>query len=392
MKKNINILIIATGMPKYDLNSGDLRFYTIIKILAENFNIYYFCTSDRDKGSRYAEKLKQLGIEIHFGSSSFSDILRSNKYILAFFEFYYTINYYVDRLRILQPECRIVVDTVDIHYMRLLMKYSLTKNENDLRIMEETRLKEISAYEKADLLITVTEDDAVALKDEMKYFNYYVIPNVHDIVISDMPVQKNTLIFVGGFNHEPNVDAMVYFCKQVFPLIREKYNVNLVIVGSNPPEQVQTLNNTHITVTGFVESTTPYLHSSYISIAPLRFGAGMKGKIGEAMAHGLPVVTTSVGAQGMGLEHGVNILIADSERDFADSVLQLLFNDELYEKISKNSLQFVQENYTTELVEIKLKYMVDTIMDIPAMKMTVKDKIMFLYLYLLQRIRPNKQG
>jgi hypothetical protein len=88
----------------------------------------------------------------------------------------------------------------------------------------------------------------------------------------------------------------------------------------------------------------------------------------------------------------VNILIADSERDFADSVLQLLFNDELYEKISKNSLQFVQENYTTELVEIKLKYMVDTIMDIPAMKMTVKDKIMFLYLYLLQRIRPNKQG
>jgi glycosyltransferase involved in cell wall biosynthesis len=109
------------------------------------------------------------------------------------------------------------------------------------------------------------------------------------------------MIFVGGFRHEPNIDAVVYFCEEILPRVKNVIpEARFTIVGSYPPVEVKNLNNEYITVTGHVSSTTPYLQESYVSVAPLRYGAGMKGKIGEAMAHGLPVVTTT---KGVGMDY-----------------------------------------------------------------------------------------
>src|ERR1039457_3553775 len=347
-----------------------------------------FCLSEKDKGNRYEDELKGFGIELQFGSTEFADFLHKKSFKLALFEFYYTLDFHLERLRLLQPKCRIVMDTVDVHYMRLQMKYELTRDEADLRSMQETRAKELAAYEKSDLLVTVTKDDAIGLKSDLGDFRYFIIPNIHEIVISNSQPQKNTLIFVGGFSHDPNVDAMLYFCNQVLPLVRENADVKLIIVGSNPPEQVQALQNDHVTVTGYVESTTPYLHDSYISVAPLRFGAGMKGKIGEAMAHGLPLVTTSVGAQGMGLKHGDNILIADSEQDFAEAILHLLKDNELYGTIRNNGLRYIQDNFTSEHVAALLTKLVTTIADVPIKRMPLKEKLGFYFDYIMRLAKP----
>jgi glycosyltransferase involved in cell wall biosynthesis len=105
------------------------------------------------------------------------------------------------------------------------------------------------------------------------------------------------------------------------------------------------LENENIKITGFVPKTSTYLHQSHVSVAPLRYGAGMKGKIGEAMAHGVPVVTTSIGAQGMGLTDRENILIADSPQSFAAAVLELLNDSCMYKKIRKNAIQIIDDNY-----------------------------------------------
>ena len=135
-----------------------------------------------------------------------------------------------------------------------------------------------------------------------------VVPSTYPVA-RDVPgfTQRvpRSLLFVGGFQHSPNPDAVLFFCRQVLPLVRRSLpGVTVTIVGDAPPKEVIALSSAQITVTGWVPHVEPYLASHCISIAPLRFGAGLKGKIMEAMGTGLPVVTTSVGAEGMELVHG----------------------------------------------------------------------------------------
>lgn len=281
-----------------------------------------------------------------------------------------------------------VVDTVDVHYLRLKQKYDLTKDETDFAIYQETKENELRIYRKADAVITVTRDDAVALLEESLDIPCEVVPNIHEICLNDTPPERNTLIFVGGFSHDPNVDAVLYFCSDILPLIRNSTpDVHFTIVGSNPPDEIRMLENEFITVTGYVPETTTYLHRSHVSIAPLRYGAGMKGKIGEAMAHEVPVVTTSVGAQGMGLDDRENVMIADSPGDFATAVLELLNDTCLYEDIRNKALQFITDNYTSAQAAIAIFVALDKTCQKLAKKMTFHEKFGFFHGYITQKIK-----
>jgi glycosyltransferase involved in cell wall biosynthesis len=190
---------------------------------------------------------------------------------------------------------------------------------------------------------------------------------------------------VGGFNHEPNIDAVLFFCEDVLPRIRKVMpETRFTIVGSNPPPKILALNNDFITVTGYVPSTTPYLEKSYVSVAPLRYGAGMKGKIGEAMAHGLPVVTTTVGAEGMGLKDRENILIADTSEDFSKCVIELMLDDDLYRRIQKNSMEYIEKNFTPEKVGNQIEHILSELNGLPVRKLSLSDKTAFLLKYALK--------
>jgi glycosyltransferase involved in cell wall biosynthesis len=180
-----------------------------------------------------------------------------------------------------------------------------------------------------------------------------VLPNVHAVYPPADPAMAmpNSMVFVGGFQHEPNVDAMLYFCGEVMPLIKKQIpNARLSIVGSNPPAAIQALASESIDVTGYVPDTTPYLEKSSVSIAPLRYGAGMKGKIGEAMSHGLPVVTTSVGAEGFGMTPGEHILVGDSAAEFAEHVIRLMQDQTLHERIRLAGWEFIRSRYSVDAV------------------------------------------
>ncbi|EKD28317.1 MAG: hypothetical protein ACD_79C00341G0004 [uncultured bacterium] len=154
--------------------------------------------------------------------------------------------------------------------------------------------------------------------------------------------------------HEPNVDAAMYLVKDIFPLILQVVpDVTLKLVGDSPPECVRQLSSDCIEVTGFVQSTAPYLEQSAVSVAPLRYGAGIKGKIGEAMAHGVPVVTTPIGAEGYGVNMQ-NLLIAKDNEQFAEYVVRLFNDNDLYERIRKNGWQLVYDEYSEHAVREKI--------------------------------------
>lgn len=383
------ILIIAPTLPRFDKSSGDLRLYSIIELLAREYDITFFTNHFQAGDELYAAQLRQWGVTVSGQEMSFGDLLENNSFTTAIIEFYFAAEYYLPRLRLLQPHCKVVIDSVDVHFLRERMKAETTGKSMDFVKAETTKVRELAIYSKADLVVTVTGDDAAVLEGECPGLLLGVVPNIHLLEpCTGDGCAGRTLIFVGNFNHDPNVDAVLFFVKDVLPLVWENTpDARLLIVGSNPTKDVMALACEQIEVTGFVPATTPYLHASAVSVAPLRYGAGMKGKIGEAMAHGLPVVTTSVGAQGMGLVHGKNVMIADAPDDFARSVLKLLNDKELYSTIKQNALSHIENNYTPAQVTESLKKLLRDLTSIAPKKMSLRDKGMFFYKYLLDKIK-----
>lgn len=382
------ILIISPHVPRFDMNSGDLRLYFLIEILTQKYEITFVANYYKPADDAYISLLERLGVIVYTEQFSLPNLLRTEKFKLAILEFYFTAEFYMDRIKILQPECRVVVDTVDVHYLRLKQKYDLTRDEAHFARYRNTKEQELSVYRKADAVITVTREDAAALLEESSDISCEVVPNIHEICLSETLPERSTLIFVGGFSHDPNVDAVLYFCRDILPLIRnDEPDLLFIIVGSNPPDEIVKLQNEAIRVTGYVPKTTDYLHRSCVSVAPLRYGAGMKGKIGEAMAHGVPVVTTSVGAEGMGLIHRKNAMIADSAQDFADSVLELLSNCNLHATVRENAIRLIDDNYTPPQVAVSMINVFEKVCNRVAKRMSFVDKSKFLINYLYDRIK-----
>ena len=163
-----------------------------------------------------------------------------------------------------------------------------------------------------------------------------IVSNIHDVPAPGPGfADRRGLVFVGSFGHVPNVGAITSFVEEVWPRVRAAVgDMTLTIVGPKPPAEVQALAGEGITVTGWVPETRPHLDAARISIAPLRFGAGVKGKIGEAMSLGLPVVTTTVGAEGMGLVDGEHALVVDDPDAMAAAIVRLHGDPELWGALS----------------------------------------------------------
>lgn len=351
----MNVLVVSP-YPLFDRASGDLRFFQMLEMMSAHGHRVDLCPVGQDwqrphvgeEGiARYRAAL--AGIGVNTLPADVLGALRSRSgYDLVIFEFFYYAMQWMEAARLYQPQARMVVDSVDVHYLRLRAKARLTGLASDLASAEETREKELAVYRTADMVITVTADDASALLAEIPALCVDVVPNIHPVhePLSVLPGGPMRAIFVGSFRHEPNVDGIEFFCREVWPQVRATLpDATLDIVGDAPPASIQTSEEAGIKVHGWVEETAPYLRSATISVAPLRFGAGMKGKIGEAMSHGLPVITTTVGAEGMGFTHGRDILIADSASAFAQAMLQLHADPTLRDALAKAGHAFIRDRY-----------------------------------------------
>jgi len=355
------ILAIAPFYPMFDRAAGDFRLYTLLKILAGKhdvtFHPYHLERQRQLYGAtemqRYGERLSALGIKLW--DREWYRIIKSQSFDVVLFEFYYAAQMHLRNIRIWQPGAHTVIDTVDVHFKRLFSKAHITGEVADLRAANEMKDAELAIYRNADLVVAVTASDREALLNEAPNLDVRIIPTIHSApdCVSKGEARKDlhSLIFVGNFNHEPNVDGILYFCREILPSIRKAVSdVRLKIVGNEPPEAVRSLACEFIEVTGYVPDLTPYLLSSVASIAPLRFGAGMNGKIGEAMSYGLPVVTTSVGMEGFRLTPGENVLVADTPDEFSTAVIRLIQDRELSQHISANGRKFIEETFSEAAV------------------------------------------
>lgn len=382
------VLVVSPWVPRRDMNSGDLRLHSILEILSREYQISLVAGSYRPEDDFYISLLEKFGVTVYSKEFPLKKLLEKERFRIAILEFYSTAEYYLDRIKILQPDCRLIVDSVDVHFARLYQKYELTKDVNDFAAFQKTKKEELCIYRKADAVITVSMEDASAILNESPDIKCEIVPNIHEINLCDVRPEKNTLIFVGGFNHHPNVDAVLHFYNEILPLIKNEIpDIKFMVVGNIPPKEIRELENESVKVTGHVPVTSPYLHRSCISVAPLRYGAGMKGKIGEAMAHGVPVVTTSVGAQGMGLTDRKNVLIANSPRTFADAVVELLNDKSLYETIKKNAIQLINDKYIPEIVAQTMNLVLESVCERQGKRLNTYDKLVFFNNYIIQKVK-----
>jgi sugar transferase (PEP-CTERM/EpsH1 system associated) len=207
---------------------------------------------------------------------------------------------------------------------------------------------------EAGRCLMMSEIDRQLLLAENPRLQVTVIPNGVDTrAYKALPHRAGgpSLLFVGNMVYRPNIDAMLYFCANIFPLIKRQVpKVELWIVGLNPPEEIRQLSSDRIHVTGQVSELKPYYQASQVCIVPLRAGSGTRLKILEAMAFGRPVVSTSVGCEGLDVRDGVHLFVADSAELFAQRTIELLTNPVLRDSFASRSRALVRERYDWDVI------------------------------------------
>ena len=343
--ENKTIVFISGAMPTHDKDSGSNRLLEIILAFKKlNYNCI-ICVENVFEDDIYVQFYKQLGVTVYVESlqfdsyKSFLKSLKSIDYI-----WYYgpnTLKNYLNKVSKFLPKAKSIFDMVDIHFLR----YKRAIELNPTRISLKKRFRKYFTIEtqlakKVDFVIAISDKEKTFMSDYLPKNEIITISNVHypKVKQEDIPSFDNreNLLFIGSA-HTPNIDAVHYLYDEIMPLVWDKLpNVKVQIIGSVDKE-INTISNKNIEFLGFVENVEPYFLNSKLMIAPLRYGAGVKGKVGQAFEYYLPVVTTSIGAEGMFLENDINAIIVDNATDFANKIIEVYNQSEIWEKLSKNS-------------------------------------------------------
>jgi O-antigen biosynthesis protein len=237
---------------------------------------------------------------------------------------------------------------VDLHFLRGHRDAELTQDEAKRKRAAEMEALELGLGSTSDAVVVVSTEERRLLKEKLPGRRIALISMIHDVQSEIPPYSsRRDCLFVGGFEHTPNVDAMIWFCSEIMPRVLEELpETKLHIIGSKIPESIRLLASEHIITHGYVERLEPFLESCVLSVAPLRYGAGVKGKITQSMSWGLPVVSTSIGAEGMHLEHEKNVLVADKAAVFARHIVHLHRDPELWQRLSQNGLRTIEEHFS----------------------------------------------
>ena len=360
-KQRKNILIIDRFVPTYDKDAGSYRIWNILKMLTELGHKVTFIGDDLMQYETYSGVLQQYGVEVVYSPyiQSIHDYLveRGNSFDVVILSRFHIAATHISTVKQYCSKAKIFLDTVDLEYLREFRRAAIENDENVLKNAQTLKTIDFNLAKECDITLVVSSVEREIMLKESPTLQVGILSIIHEIYppITSFSERKN-IMFLGGFDHLPNVDAVKYFVQEIFPSIkREIPDIKFYIVGSNPPKEIELLNSDDTIVTGYVKDLAPYFENFRALVAPLRYGAGVKGKIVEAMAHGLPVVTTSIGAEGMDLTDGENILTADNPEEFARKVV-ILYNDgTLWNKLSDNSLRTIDNKFSYRYTKTQIE-------------------------------------
>lgn len=349
------VLIVDALTPTPDQDSGSLRMANIMRLLIDEGAHVAFLPVNREHGGAYTEALQRSGVEAWYapfaGPTPGWLKQHGHRFDTVMVSRHYVARELLPLLRKYAPQAQIVFDCVDLHYLREFRGAELAKDASLMRGAQATRRLELGVIAQADATLVVSDAERALLAKDAPAARVELLSNVHRTARPGLPfVQRRDLVFVGGFRHPPNVDAVLWFADEVFPRLRARRpDLRFHCIGNHAPESILALARREgVSVHGHVPDIDPYMDGAKIGLAPLRYGAGVKGKVNLSMAHGQPVVATPCAVEGMHLRDGIDVLVAESAEDFAAAVLRLYDDETLWQTLSRNGLDNVARHFSPD--------------------------------------------
>jgi GT2 family glycosyltransferase/2-polyprenyl-3-methyl-5-hydroxy-6-metoxy-1,4-benzoquinol methylase/uncharacterized coiled-coil protein SlyX len=365
------VLVADHQVPTPDRDSGSVRMHQLLLALVELGQRVVFFPSNGALLQPYTAQLQEHGITVLAGPARQRDFVREAGpgLRLALLSRPAVAWAQLEELRRHAPRCLACYDTVDLHYLRLSRQAEVAAASGDTdgaaalaAQAAVSRELELGLVRATDVTLVVSDYEQSLLHDLVPEADVRVLSNVHQ-VWSEVPGPRGRagLLFVGSFDHHPNRDAVHWMVREVLPLVQHRHpGTVLHVVGSNPTLDVLALAGDTVLVHGWVANLAPLYRRCRLSVAPLRFGAGVKGKVGESMAAGLPVVCTPVAVEGMHLVAGEQVLVAPDAAGFAAHVVALLEDDALWSTLSTAAAGAIAERYAPQVARAALQDLLDT--------------------------------
>lgn len=263
---------------------------------------------------------------------------------------------YIDVVRECCPRAVVIFNPIDLDYLREERQAIVESSAELAQQAKQTKALELETVRKVDGTIVVSEAECEILNRDIPGANVTTIPILFSVKGNRAPFdERRDVFFLGGYQHKPNLDAVFYFVRSIWPLVKQKLpEAKFYVLGSNVTQEILALATDGVVVVGYVQDLSHYLDRCRMSVVPLRYGADMKGKIGTSMSCGVPCVATSVAVEGLGLKQGENILVGDTPENFAQEVVTLYTDKRLWDHLSISGLSFVEAHWSIKVGEGKL--------------------------------------
>lgn len=363
-----HILVIDHYIPRYDVDAGGRCTYMYLKQFVKMGLQVTFIGDNFAHDEPYRTELTNMGIEVLYGDwyyLNWKQWLAENG---RYFDYCYpqrphiTIKW-IDELKAKCPNAKIIYFAHDLHHLRESREYKLTGDEAHLKASKDWKDTEFKIFAAVDVVHVVGSYEQAYLQKQLQDKPVRNIPlYIYDSIPVPGSIEKafdkrKDALFVGGFGHPPNEDAVLWFAKEVYPTVLKKYpDMIWHIVGNKPSEAVKALECKNIIVHGRVsdEELEEFYHKCRIAVVPLRYGAGVKGKIVEAAYYQIPMITTTIGAEGMSTEEGT-MIVEDNAEDMAKAICDIYEDYDKLRQMSDAGAVFIERYFSQKAVDDVLR-------------------------------------
>ncbi|MDR2710737.1 MAG: glycosyltransferase [Burkholderiales bacterium] len=355
------ILMLDACMLTPDRDSGSLRMWHLLRLLAKSGRKVTFAAVSLEYRAPYVGQLQADGVEVlhlpYFNSIETFLQSRASEYDVIVLSRLEVAARWLSAVRKWAPRTFVVYDTVDLHFLRTEREAEVLDSAATRAQAETQRKQELQLIRAADRAWVVSPVEQSLLAPLLPGKKIALLSNIHEPKPDGLTFgERAGLLFIGSFRHPPNVDAMLWYGREVLPWLRQLLpGVVTTIIGGDLPASVKALAADDVIVTGYIEDIEPYFAATRVSIAPLRYGAGVKGKVNQAMSYGVPVVVTTMAAEGMRLTDGLDALIADDAQAFAEAIARVYQDETLWRQLSAAGRDNIQTHFSREVAARELE-------------------------------------
>lgn len=365
-------LFVDDAVPQHNKNAGALGTYLYLKLFTELGYRVVFIPDNHKALEPYTTELMQYGIEVKHSLTTAECrdwIKQYGKYIKVAWlsrpdesaKYIDTVKRYTDAI--------ILYCGRDLHFKRNERKLNIEGYSEKLALnIERLKYLEAKMMNEADYSLLFTDADVQIARTELS-----IVPDRLKIIPAyywdfetnrNLPLipthPKRYILFVGGFKHSPNLDGVNWFLSKIMPkIIQANPSIGVLIVGSHPPLELLLRSDKSVKILGFVEDLDDLYGLAFCTIAPLRFGSGIKGKIVDSLRRGVPVVSTGIGTEGMHLENLIHCIVTDNESEFADAVIKLFDDLNLQQSLAENGFNYAVERFSRSSAELAIRSILD---------------------------------